>query len=69
MEDREIQRIREYLTGYHKDLLNIKGIEKKAGVPRNTLSNLLLIDRKIPRVHLDSILTVLESLGYKRLTE
>lgn len=47
-------------------MINISQVEKKAGVPKNTLLNLLSINRIISAKHIQSITDVLSNVGFER---
>jgi len=57
--------IKEFFTNDRRKGIKIAAVEKEAGVPKNTLLNLITIGRKIPEKHLQSIATVLKTVGFK----
>jgi hypothetical protein len=48
------------------DLINIRGLEKKAGVPIRTIFFALNNYHRLPAKHLPAIYTEIEKYGYKR---
>lgn len=49
----------------HKDLLNIKGIAKKAGLSPSFLFRLMKSERRLTKETFDKLLPVLESVGFE----
>ena len=60
----ESENVREFFTDNRRKLVSVKAIEAMAGVPRNTLLNLLTVGRTIPEHHLENIVNVLRIVGY-----
>jgi|GEM_PF-5028515 len=46
-------------------ILSVSAIEQIAGIPKNTLLNLLTTNRTIPASHIISLVRVLEDFGYQ----
>lgn len=65
----ETENIRAYFTENRRKILSVKAIEQMADVPRNTISNLLLIGRDIPKAHVEAITRVLEIVGYEPVSD
>ena len=61
----ESRHIKQFFTEARRRLVSVRAIEAEAGVPRNTLLNLLTIDRPIPLAHLASLTQVLVLIGYQ----
>lgn len=65
----EAENIKAYFTENRRKLVSVKAVEAMAGVPRNTLLNLLTVGRAIPEHHLENIVGVLCILGYRPTRE
>ena len=61
----ETENILAFFTEDRRKLVSVKAVEAMAGVPRNTLLNLLTVGRPIPERHLTGIVKVLALIGYK----
>ncbi|GAB4047669.1 hypothetical protein [Spirosoma litoris] len=63
----EIENIKAFFTENRRKVMRVKAIEELSGVPKNTLLNLLTIDRAIPQRHIENLINVLKLFGYRPL--
>lgn len=65
----ETENIKAFFTDTRRLLVSVKAVEKMAGLPRNTLLNLLTVGRSIPKHHLENITNVLSIIGYEPIEQ